>query len=112
VSPFTTTVSGEGSARRQPEVALIGVLIELLPSTEALDPDLYSRHSLRHARRPGPGGGGAGADVRTAHGVYEVRDHRRRRPAELAGAASAGEPDRRAMAMIPGKRGLNPEWPH
>ena len=24
VSPFTTTVSGEGSARRQPEVALIG----------------------------------------------------------------------------------------
>jgi hypothetical protein len=26
VSPFTTMVSGEGSARRQPEVALTGVM--------------------------------------------------------------------------------------
>jgi hypothetical protein len=32
VSPFTATVSGEGSARRQPEVALIGVLIEPPPA--------------------------------------------------------------------------------
>jgi hypothetical protein len=51
----------------------------------------------------------AGADVRAADGVYEVRDHRRRRPAELGGEAGAREPDRRTMAMIPRKRGIGPD---
>jgi hypothetical protein len=47
----------------------------------------------------------ASASIRAAHGVHQVRDRRCRRPAELAGTAAAGEPDRRAMAMRPRKRG-------
>jgi hypothetical protein len=40
-----------------------------------------------------------GADVRSAHGVHAMRHDRRRRAAELAGAAAAREPDRCAMAV-------------
>jgi hypothetical protein len=41
----------------------------------------------------------AGADIRAAHGLHPVRHRRCRRPAELAGTATAGEPDRGAMAV-------------
>jgi hypothetical protein len=34
-----------------------------------------------------------------AHGLHRLRNHRCRRPAELAGATGAGEPDRGAMAV-------------
>jgi hypothetical protein len=34
------------------------------------------------------------------HGLPRLRRHRRRRPAELEGAASSGEPDRGAVAML------------
>jgi hypothetical protein len=43
----------------------------------------------------------AGAIVRSAHGVHSMRYHRCRRPAELAGTATAREPDRGAMAVSP-----------
>jgi hypothetical protein len=49
----------------------------------------------------------AGAIVRAAHGVHEMRNHRCRRPAELEGTATAREPDRGAMAMT--TRSLNGE---
>jgi hypothetical protein len=39
-----------------------------------------------------------GTVFRAAHGVRQVRDHRRRRAAELAGAASPGKPHRQAVA--------------
>jgi hypothetical protein len=48
-------------------------------------------------------------DVRPAHGVHALRHRRRRRPAELAGAAGAGEPDRRAAAVKPRSRDLSGE---
>jgi hypothetical protein len=57
------------------------------------------------ARKKGPPERGqparsrAGADVRAAHGVHTLRDHRRRRPPELARAAGAREPERRPMAV-------------
>src|SRR6202795_1531216 len=46
--------------------------------------------------------------VRPAHGVYAVRNHRCRRPTELAGTATAREPDRGAMAVSP-QRGFAAE---
>jgi hypothetical protein len=41
----------------------------------------------------------AGTGVWAVHGVHALRDRWHGRPAELAGAAEAGEPDQRAMAM-------------
>jgi hypothetical protein len=41
----------------------------------------------------------AGTDIRTAHGLHPVPNHRCRCPTELAGTAAAREPNRRAMAM-------------
>src|SRR6516162_3260215 len=41
----------------------------------------------------------AGAGIRPAHGVHVMRHHRRARPAKLAGAAAATEPDRPAVAV-------------
>jgi hypothetical protein len=40
------------------------------------------------------------ARLRSADGLRGVRDRGRRRPAELEGAAAAGEPDRGAMAKL------------
>jgi hypothetical protein len=63
-------------------------------------------HRSARQRPPIAGATPAGADIRPAHGVHPPRHHRCRRPAELARATGAGEPDRRAMAMRPRKRAL------
>jgi hypothetical protein len=40
-----------------------------------------------------------GAELRAAHGVHQLGDHRCRRSAELEGTAAPGEPDRGAVAV-------------
>jgi hypothetical protein len=83
------------------------------------DPRQHARQRRAVARRvllavPSPGDpergplarSRAGAEIWPAHGVHPVRNHRCRRPAELAGATGAGEPDRRAMAIRPRKMGI------
>jgi hypothetical protein len=46
------------------------------------------------------------ASIWATHGVHALRHHWCRRPAELAGTATAREPDRGAMAMTPRSHGL------
>jgi hypothetical protein len=40
------------------------------------------------------------ADIRPTHGVHPLRNHRCRRAAELAGTATAREPDRGALRLL------------
>jgi Patatin-like phospholipase len=48
-------------------------------------------------------------DLRAADSLHRLRDRRRRRPAELEGAAAAGEPDRGAMAELSDEKQV---WPN
>jgi hypothetical protein len=79
------------------------------------DPRQHPRQWRAVARRgllavPPPGDHGcgpvarsrAGAIVRATHGMHPMRHYRCRRPAELAGTATAREPDRGAMAVSAG----------
>jgi len=50
---------------------------------------------------------GAGARVLPAHGLYPLRHHRRAPPTELAGAPTAGGPDRKGVGAL-----KEPEFPH
>jgi hypothetical protein len=54
-------------------------------------PDNHERRPVVRSR--------AGANIRPTHGVHPVRNHRCRRATELAGTATAREPDRGAMAV-------------
>ena len=63
-----------------------GVLQSLAPRGRA------QRRGLAGSR-PNPG-------VRPAHGVHQLRHHRRRRPAELARAGAAAKPHRHTMAKV------------
>jgi hypothetical protein len=76
-----------GQHARQRRAVARGVVLTVPPPGDS------ERRPLARSR--------AGADIRPAHGLRPLRNHRCRRPTELAGTATAREPDRRAMAVSP-----------